>query len=165
MTSCNDEVLREHLSTAGANATYILPMAQNELIDAMSRGIQHKIVEEINTAQFFAILADEMTDFSGQEQLSVCLRYVFDAAVRERFICFAVVTDLTGSGLVTQLLDILQSLGIDASNMVGQGYDGAAAMSGDRNGVQRHIKDKFPARCNLRALRCPFVKLVFGQRV
>jgi len=113
MTSCNDEVLREHLSTAGANATYISPMAQNELIDAMSRVIQHKIVEEINTAQFFAILADETTDFSGQEQLSVCLRYVFDAAVRERFICFAVVTDLTGSGLATQLLDILQSLGID----------------------------------------------------
>ena len=30
------------------------------------------------------------------------------------------------------------------SNIVGQGYDGAAAMSGQHNGVQQFVKDKYP---------------------
>ena len=53
--------------------------------------------------------------------------------------------DLTGNGLATQLLAILESSGLDKANMVGQGYDGAAAMSGERNGVQRHITEKCPS--------------------
>ena len=44
-----------------------------------------------------------------------------------------------------QLLAILESSGLDKANMVGQGYDGAAAMSGERNGVQRHIMEKCPS--------------------
>jgi len=38
--------------------------------------MQRKIVSEVQNAQFFTLLADETTDFSKQEQLSVCLRYV-----------------------------------------------------------------------------------------
>ena len=33
--------------------------------------------------------------------------------------------------------------GIPVSYMVGQGYDGVAATSGCRNGVQKHIRDKY----------------------
>jgi len=35
-------------------------------------------------------------------------------------------------------------LGIKIENLIGQGYDGASAMSGLYNGVQKHIRDKIP---------------------
>ena len=72
---------------------------------------------------------------------AICLR----RAVFVRFLCFAVAPEQTGLGLATQLLQILSDAGIDKTNMVGQGYDGAAAMSGDKNGVHKHVMDVCPS--------------------
>jgi len=52
---------------------------------------------------------------------------------------------LTGSGLAEQLLRIVDEVGLDMNNIVGQGYDGAAAMSGHKNGVQKHVQDQCPS--------------------
>ena len=43
MLTCNDEELRQHLNTAGKNATHISPMSQNQLIDAMASVIKRDI--------------------------------------------------------------------------------------------------------------------------
>ena len=43
-----------------------------------------------------------------------------------------------GFGITTQILTILKKSGIDIGSMVGQGYDGAAALSGIRNLEQKH---------------------------
>ena len=73
----------------------------------------------------------------------MCLRYVRpDFTIRERFLCFAEATDLTGMGLSVQLLRILRECHIDTNNMVGQGYDGAAVMSGH---IQKHIREQCPS--------------------
>ena len=95
----------------------------------------------MKAAKYFSIMADETTDFSRQEQLAVCERYVQRAAVFE-FLCFELVPHLTGKGLAAQLLSILDAAGLDKNDLVGQGYDGAAAMSGQHNGVQKHILDQ-----------------------
>ena len=42
------------------------------------------------------------------------------------------------------LVGCLERMHIDCSYLVGQGYDGAAAMSGIYNGVQAVIKEKYP---------------------
>ena len=76
MMACNDEALKQHLATTGRNATYISPASQNQLIEAVAVVIRQHIVTDINAAKYFTIMADETTDFSRQEQLSVCLRYV-----------------------------------------------------------------------------------------
>lgn len=55
-----------------------------------------------------------------------------------------VAADLTGAGLSRQLLTTLRHLGIDTSFMVGQAYDGAPAMSGEKNGVQKRVKKECP---------------------
>ena len=132
MTECKDTVLKEHLEAAGRNATYISSVAQNELIKAIAKA--NSIIAEVKDARFFSLLADETTDFSRQEQLTVCLRYLqLNGGICERFLCFAVAPDLTGLGLANQLLAIIEEAGLDIKNLVGQGYDGAAAMSGDKN--------------------------------
>jgi len=97
MVDCNDNTLKEHLTSTGRNATYISPVSQNALIESMSTVIQSKILAEVKQAKFFAILADETTDFSQQEQLTVCLRYVSHFSICERFVCFALASDLTGA--------------------------------------------------------------------
>ena len=170
MVACNDTVLEDHLRTAGKNATYISSVSQNSLIDSISTVIQRAIVAEIREARFFSLLADETTDFSHQEQLSVCLQYVLpDCTIRERFLCFALAPDVTGLGLATQLLEILTKCGIDAGAMVGQGYDGAGAMRGEFNGVQKHVMDKCPfatyVHCASHSLNLCLVKAAEVQMI
>jgi len=140
MVSCNDEALKQHLTTTGRNATYISPASQNQLIDAIATVIRHRVVADVKSARYFSLMADETTDFSRQEQLTICVRYVRDYAVFERFLCFELAPDLTGSGLAAQLqLRVSDVVGLDKNDLVGQAYDGAAAMSGQHNGVQKHI--------------------------
>ena len=109
-------------------------------------------------AKFFSLLAAEKTYFSRQEEIKVCVcararaRYVSDSTMKEILLCFttthdltgAGLDDLTGAGLDVWLLRIVADAGVDSTNMVGQGYDGAAAMSGKKNGVQKHARDTTP---------------------
>jgi len=45
--------------------------------------------------------------------------------------------DLTDSGLAAQLLAVLDAVRLDKDCLISQGYDGAVAMSGQQNGVQK----------------------------
>ena len=87
----------------------------------------------------FSILADEASDCSNQEQLSLVLRFVDkDGEIREEFLGFLYCElGLTGKALAeTMLTEILT---LDINNCCGQGYDGAASVSGHINGLLAHI--------------------------
>jgi len=64
--------------------------------------------------------------------------------MREDFLMFVPVTDVTGMGLANTLLNTLNKLGIDLKYLRGQGFDSAATMSGCFNGVQSHVTKKYP---------------------
>ena len=90
-------------------------------------------------------MANETTDISCQEQLSLCARFVGDDfSVEEYFFKFVPVTDLSGKELASTVLKNLLQIGIDVSKMRGQGYDGAAAMSGRLNDAQVHTREVIP---------------------
>jgi len=57
---------------------------------------------------------------------------------------FVEVKDVTGQALAITILQYLKSIGLEVKYLVGQSYDGAAAMSGRFNGVQAHIKNDHP---------------------
>ena len=111
------------------------------MIDSISTTFEQFIVDQIKQAKYFSILADETMDNSRTPQLSLCLRYVHENEICERFVCFAELEDFSGQGIAKQILSILAEIGLDIDCMVGQGYDGAAAMSGIKNGVQKHVRD------------------------
>ena len=73
----HNDVLHTHLySLAMKNATYISPRTQNELLNVMGRHIVlFGIVQEIKTAKFYSILADEVTSHNT-EHLALCTRFV-----------------------------------------------------------------------------------------
>ena len=78
----------------------------------------------------------------------MCLRVVCrnDAkhCIREEFIHFQAATNLTGEGLAGSIVTNLEGNSLNLCNRVGQGYDGASAMSGCVNGVQTRIREKAP---------------------
>lgn len=120
-----DQVLVNHLNTAGTNATYISYRIQNEIIDAAGKRITMNIVQRINKSGYFSAIADESTDVSGIEQFSICVRYVDkidkEYIIREDFLCFIPVEDVTGKGLANTLLATMKDIGVNLANMRGQG--------------------------------------------
>lgn len=71
-----DDTLKLHLDAAPRNATYMSPTIQNELTACCGADILETIVQKINRAKYFYVLADETLDVSGTEQLSICIRHV-----------------------------------------------------------------------------------------
>lgn len=141
-----DPILQQHLTESGGNALYTSPTIQNELIDCYAQIIQLKIVENIKKSGFYSILADETTDISQVEQFSLCFRYVDENTmkIKEDFLTFIPVNDLTGVGLTKTIMDTIAKFGLDIHQMRGQGYDGAASMRGQFRGVQALIMQDYP---------------------
>ena len=69
----------------------------------------------------------------------MCARYFNNGQINEDFLLFVPVTDVTGKGLASTLLTSLDFIGIDYNYMIGQGYDGAAAMSGVFHGAHVYV--------------------------
>ena len=144
-----DEVLKSHLSTASKKATYISKEIQNELIQLCGAEITNHIAKEVKTAKYFAIIADETTDSSHREQLCLCIRYLSlnscNVNVKEEFVGFIGMNDVSAQSIANEILTRIGELGLLIEDCIGQGYDGAAAMSGHISGVQSRIREKAPA--------------------
>ncbi|CAN7978353.1 unnamed protein product [Ixodes persulcatus] len=110
-----DCTLAEHIRTAGNNALYTRPTIQNEIISIIGNLIQDKIVEAVHKAGFFVVLADETSDVSQTEQLSLCVKYVEPSTmiIREDFLCFVAVEDVSASNLAHTLKHELLKLGLN----------------------------------------------------
>jgi hypothetical protein len=141
-----DELLKNALEGPGERNKYTSPTIQNEIIDSCNALILERVVSEVNAAKCFSVLADETADISGVEQVSLCVRYVdlTTLKIKEHFLQFVPTADVTGEGLAKVILNNLREFGIDKKYLRGQGYDGAAAMSGEFNGVQAHVMKNHP---------------------
>lgn len=71
-----DQGLKNRLLNCQKNATYVSPEIQNEIINICGKLIQEQLVRDINRSECFSIIGDETLDVSGQEQFSLCIRYV-----------------------------------------------------------------------------------------
>ncbi|KAL4120004.1 hypothetical protein QTP88_012752 [Uroleucon formosanum] len=139
-----DNFLKLHLENS-QRYKYIGAKIQNEIIAACGDIIQKKIVEKINAAECFSILADETTDVSNKEQLTLCVRYIDDQNnLCEDFLKYVNIDSLTGASLSSAILNGLTSCGVQCDFLFGQGYDGASNMSGKFRGVQAIICEKYP---------------------
>ena len=136
-----DKVLDPHLKNCSKNVSYISKTSQNDLISCCGQFITDLVVRKIKENHFFSILADEASDCSYQEQLCLVIRYVgSDCVIREEFLGFLHCgLGLSCKALAETVLGGLINLGLDIRNCRGEGYDGAAAVSGHINGLSAHI--------------------------
>lgn len=156
-----DNALKDHVQKAKANATYHSPHIQNALITAAGDLVKENVLHRIKKACFWAIIADETTDRHHREQLAVIIRYVLcDAGTWKCYEDPIVITDifanieaergddvcneirLSGQAIGKELLRIVKELGLALANCVGQGYDGASALSSQRTGASQRFMEE-----------------------
>lgn len=134
------------MKNADKNAMYTSPRIQNEIIDLCGKTIREHIVNDVKKSTAYSILADETSNISGKEQLSVDVRF-FDekmGKVREEFLGFVELNAMDSKTIATAIDQFIQSCGLDPNKCVGQGYDGAASMAGRIGGVQKLLREKYP---------------------
>ena len=73
----------DHLKTAGGRALCTSKETQNELIMACGDMIRRIIICRIQAAPFFSVIADEATDSSNKEQLSISIRFLVQGNISE----------------------------------------------------------------------------------
>lgn len=144
-----DPILQEHLEQGKMNQQYTSKTIQNEIITVIADCLRENILAPLKHVKYFSIMADEVTDPHGnQEVLSLCLRFV-DVTdrkphVREVFLDFLHLQRVTGKRIAESILSLLDKHGLDVQDMRGQSYDGASAMASDKRGAQATIKEKNP---------------------
>ncbi|KAL4101250.1 hypothetical protein QTP88_021270 [Uroleucon formosanum] len=120
---------------------YTSPDIQNDLIKAASNLTLRKIVKEVNLgSNIFSLIVDEARDESKIEQMSVCIRYIYDSKIKERFLGFIELNELNAQALCNGLILFLNNTGLDIGKCVSQSYDGASVMSGEFSSVQTKIR-------------------------
>ena len=96
----------------------------------MGLQILHGIANDIQSARFFTLVADETTNAIKQSQLVVVIRWICDyLEVFEDFIGINVIVNFDARSIVSTLKDVLLRINISILNMRGQCYDGCSTMT------------------------------------
>ncbi|KAG8229080.1 hypothetical protein J437_LFUL010143 [Ladona fulva] len=82
-----DYILKEHIENGRKNATYMSPQIQNEIISLCGEVIKDNITTDVKKAYAYSILADESSDISGKEQLSIGVRFFDEENMMSRREC------------------------------------------------------------------------------
>lgn len=130
------------------NAKYISHEIQNEILNVSGCLVRNVIANEIcNPIEAFAIIADESKDKGGIEQLSICLRYIHDEEVKERFVAFMDLHKFDAESITSSIIKVVNETGLNIKKCVAQAYDGSSTMSGDISGVKTRISDLVDGFC------------------
>lgn len=135
-----DEILANWLKRK--ENVYTSETIQNEMIKLMGLSVLRNIVAELQRAPFLTIMADETTDTSNREQVTLFLRWVTGTLdVNEEFLGLYHVDSIAAASVALAITDLFQRYGLPIGKLRGQCYDGASAMSGSRSGVAKRILD------------------------
>jgi hypothetical protein len=150
-----DPVLKELIERPDGTTKYLSPKVQNEVIETLSTHLQNALIDMVKQASFYAVIIDTTQDISKVDQMSEVFRYVTIESdpetgkrthikINESFLGFRAVHDQSAAGIEGNILKCMEEKGLDLSKCRGQGYDGAATMSGVYSGVQSRILEKVP---------------------
>ena len=128
-------------------ATYASSIIRNQMIDVISNQLRDKTISKVKEGRWFSVIADEITDESNKDQLSLVLRYLDHERllIREDLVGFTECdTGTSGNSLATKITTTLLSMGLDLLYPRGQAYDGASNISGAINGAASLISKNYP---------------------
>lgn len=143
-----DPLLKTHLDNDQSKVKYLSPDIQNEMISFASNHVLNNIISEIQTAPFFSLILDTTQDISKTDQLSIVVRHVSvdgnenKLTIQESFLGFIAITNQGAENITNEVCSFLEKNNIPIEKCRGQGYDGAAVMSGEYTGLQSRIKEK-----------------------
>ena len=106
------------------------------------------------------MLADECTDITTIEELSVVCRWVENGLPVEHFIEIIPLKKADAQTIYVTQVDCLKVKGVQISKLIGMGFDGAATFSGKHKRVQTLLESNSPhsifvhCYCHLLQLAC-----------
>ena len=141
-----DQDLKHHIEKGARNAQYISPTTQNELIACCEAEIRDSIIEKCKEAPFFSLCADETTDVSVTEQLSLCVRYIDQSTMEvcEDFLGYMRLEKCDAESIAGVITETLQKWTLNIEKLRGLGFDGASVMSGANTRVQARLREIQP---------------------
>jgi hypothetical protein len=139
-----DKQLADLLSSIPKVATYRSPRIQNEVISLMAQMVQENIAQCCNAAdvKHFTLKVDGTRDQTGQENISIVVRFVKEGEVREHLLSISSTIALHAEALTDVILTTLKASEIDPLRIISQCYDGASVMSGRHGGVQAILQNR-----------------------
>ncbi|XP_043808342.1 zinc finger MYM-type protein 1-like [Manihot esculenta] len=115
------------------------PTIQRDIIECCAMETRKIILNELGEKKF-TLLVDEARDCSVKEQMSLVLRFVNDKGmVLERFLGLVHVNETSAKVLKNAIDTFFAKHDLSLAKLRGQGYDGAANMSGEFNGLKTLI--------------------------
>lgn len=115
---------------------------------------KQRLLDDIESQKYSALL-DESTDLSVSKLLGIVIRYFSctQNKVVSAFLALERLKSTDARGIVTALVNCLQTHGIPLKNLIGIGVDNASVMTGVNNGVHNILKTEYGVP-NLILVRC-----------
>ena len=135
-----DIKLRNHRDNSPRNATYESYATVVDLLSSISKVMERDLLSSFNSSAYFSLMADESTDVSSKEELSICVRWEQGGKPVEHFLGIMPAKETTAQAIATYLCDFLEFKSIDITKIRGIGFDGTNTMSGQRSGVQKRLR-------------------------
>ena len=89
-------------------------------------------------------MADEDTDISNKELLSVCFRWIEDLRVHEDFVGYYELPEIKSDTIVTAIKNYLIRMELSLNGLKAQAYDGASNVFGKNTGVSLQFATEQP---------------------
>ena len=134
-------ILQEDQKTITTDKHYENDKMCVQFIESISFIIERKVLENIKKSEYYSLLIDETMDISKKEQLIIYAKY-FDYTKNKFQTSFLKVTPLenqNGAQIFLKVKDYLFKNGLDIRKCMAFGCDGAANLTGYRNGVYSHL--------------------------
>jgi len=119
------------LNTWVRERKYMSPEIVNNQIKLIAHSVLTNILSDIRKAHCFSVIADEATDVSNREQLTVCIRWVDDDfCIYEEPTELIELPKIDAETITEELNGCLGKHNIPILQCRGQAYVGASNMSG-----------------------------------
>ena len=160
VVSCGGEDLKYFMEKTGRNAMYTSHVAVVEFVQALGTWVEESILKRLQQASHYSIMADECTDITTVEEMSVFCRWEEKGIPEEHFLEIVHLRQANAESIFSALVECLKEKKLQINRIVGMDFDGASTFSGGKTGVQTRMKTLAPhalfvhCHCHLLQLAC-----------
>ena len=119
VVSCGGETLQTFLDRAGGNPTYTSKMVVVEFVNALRAWVAESLLKRLHTASFFSIMADECSDVTTIEELTICCHRVESDAPEEHFIEILPLKKANAESIYSALVEHCREKNIQLGRLIG----------------------------------------------
>lgn len=101
----------------------------------LADSVKKTIYNDIQNSDFLGIICDESCDVTNLKQLIIYFTYVKEGTAKTSFVTIVSIDDGKADTIVDAIKAVIQDLDVSIEKVVGIGTDGAAVMTGHKNGV------------------------------